>query len=153
MSHGEQGSILDCDGIPVPIQDIINQMNPAFLDGKPKVCKHQYYLWTWRPYQCEIWEVGHTYNIVAPDGFLWRLKIGQIWDSFKIDDQFLKKSQDSELYCFSHLYKILDVQAVHLISFSSCLGTCVGNYYDYDVVCYVFHIHIMTQWYMIPPVI
>ena len=38
MSHGEQGSILDCDGNPVPIQDIINQMNPAFLDGKPKVC-------------------------------------------------------------------------------------------------------------------
>ena len=46
MSHGEQGSILDCDGNPVPIQDIINQMNPAFLDGKPKVCKHQYYLWS-----------------------------------------------------------------------------------------------------------
>ena len=49
MSHGEQGSILDCDGNPVPIQDIINQMNPAFLDGKPKVCIiyiQQYYLWS-----------------------------------------------------------------------------------------------------------
>ena len=49
MSHGEQGSILDCDGNPVPIQDIINQMNPAFLDGKPKVCITYIYIYIYTP--------------------------------------------------------------------------------------------------------
>ena len=60
---------------------------------------------------------------------------------FKIDDQFLKKVKIVMFYCFSHLFKIEDMQALSSPSlFVSGLAMVMTM-----IVCYVFHNHIMTQ--------